>query len=89
MKTASVQHINNVIQPKVYTSYDIQFSTLINVYDAIMRKLTNVSPFILLLVPVFVMMLLSLKPMEKNTDADIAQISKVSAVSRTIDATLK
>jgi len=60
MKTASVQHIDTLAQNRIYTSYEIDFSKLTNIYTYIMKKLTNVSPFLLLLVPVFMMMILTL-----------------------------
>lgn len=56
MKTASVQHLSTTINNELYASYQSGVSKLTNVNTYIMNKLTNVSPFLLLLIPVFVMM---------------------------------
>lgn len=55
MKTASVQHLNTLVNNREYTSYHIELNWLTNVGSSIMKKLTNVTPFLLLLVPVFMM----------------------------------
>jgi len=60
MKSASVQHIDHFINNKIYTTNETVLRTLINVNTNIMKKLTNISPFILLLVPVFMMMILTI-----------------------------
>lgn len=61
MKTASIQHTTStLVNNRIYASYQIDFSNLTNIYTLIMKKLTNVSPFLLLLVPVFMMMVLTM-----------------------------
>lgn len=60
MKTASVQHFDSLLNNRIHTSYEIQFSTLNHIKTSIMQKLTNISPFLLLLVPVFMMMALTI-----------------------------
>lgn len=60
MKSASIQHNSTLVNNRVYASYQTDFSTLTNIYTLIMKKLTNVSPFLLLLVPVFMMMVLTM-----------------------------
>jgi len=60
MKTASVQHFDSLLNNRIHTSYEIQFSTLNYIKNLIMQKLTNISPFLLLLVPVFMMMALTI-----------------------------
>lgn len=55
MKTASVQHLSTLVNNREYTSYHIELNWLTNAGSSIMKKLTNVSPFLLLLVPVFMM----------------------------------
>ena len=68
MKTASVQHFDSLINNTIHTSYKFEFSTLTNIKIAIMQKLTNISPFLLLLVPVFMMMVLTISSANSNTD---------------------
>ena len=60
MKSASVQHIDHFINNKIYTTNETVLDTLSNINTNIMKKLTNISPFILLLVPVFMMMILTI-----------------------------
>lgn len=60
MKASSLQHPNTLVNNRIYASYQIDFSNLTNIYTLIMKKLTNVSPFLLLLVPVFMMMVLTM-----------------------------
>jgi len=61
MKTASVQHLNALVNNREYaSSYHIDFSKVINIGTYIMNKLTNVSPFLLLLAPVFIMMVFTM-----------------------------
>jgi hypothetical protein len=51
-----------------------------------MKKLTNVSPFILLLVPVFVMMILTFATVKENENGDVAlkTTSSVPAIKAAI-----
>ena len=60
MKTASVQHIGSLVNNRAHASYQIDFSPLTNIYTYTMKKLTNISPFLLLLVPVFMMMAITI-----------------------------
>jgi len=60
MKSASVQHIDHIINNKIYTTNETVLRTLNNINTNIMKKLTNISPFILLLIPVFMMMILTI-----------------------------
>jgi len=60
MKTASIQHTSTLVNNRIFASYQTDFSNLTNIYTLIMKKLTNVSPFLLLLVPVFMMMVLTI-----------------------------
>ncbi|QNK62597.1 hypothetical protein H7F33_18995 [Pedobacter sp. PAMC26386] len=66
MKTASLQYFKNNVNNRSHVSYQLEISTLTNIKSYIMKKLTNVSPFILLLIPVFVMMIFALAS-NKNT----------------------
>lgn len=57
MKTATLQYIDNTVNNSLPVSYQSEINTLNNIASYTMKKLTNVSPFILLLIPVFVMMI--------------------------------
>ena len=78
MKTASVQHISTLVNTNIiYTSYQIDYSSINSIKTYIMQKLTNVSPFLLLLVPVFMMMVLTVTTSMKPSAADeVAMKSK-------------
>jgi hypothetical protein len=56
MKTASVQHLNNLVDNREYTSYHIELNRLRSVSSTLLNKVMSVSPFLLLLVPVFMVM---------------------------------
>ncbi|MGY0039851.1 hypothetical protein [Pedobacter sp. NJ-S-72] len=60
MKTASIQYFDTTVNNRLHDSYRLEISKLSNVNTYIMKKLTNVSPFILLLIPVFVMMIFAI-----------------------------
>ncbi|MBB5620183.1 putative PurR-regulated permease PerM [Pedobacter cryoconitis] len=64
MKTASLQYTGTTVNNSLSVSYQSEINTLNNIVNKIasytMKKLTNVSPFILLLIPVFVMMIFAL-----------------------------
>lgn len=47
-----------------------------------MKKLTNISPFLLLLVPVFIMMILTFASSRENTNGDV--VLKTSSSSPAI-----
>lgn len=91
MKTASVQHIDTLVHNRIYTSYQIDFSKLTNIYTYIMKKLTNVSPFLLLLVPVFIMMILTVTSTATTTDSSMANLKPATNtnVATIPNATLK
>lgn len=59
MKTASLQPQNHLLNNRINFTYHIEFSPLTNIYTNIMKKLTEVSPFIMLLVPLFMMLVLT------------------------------
>jgi hypothetical protein len=56
MKTASVQHLNNLVANREYTSYHIELTRLRALSSSLINKVMSVSPFLLLLVPVFMVM---------------------------------
>jgi hypothetical protein len=56
MKTASVQHLNNLVDNREYTSYHIELNRLRSLSSTLLNKVMSVSPFLLLLVPVFMVM---------------------------------
>jgi hypothetical protein len=60
MKSASVPYFHTTVNNRLHDSYRLEISKLSNVNTYIMKKLTNVSPFILLLIPVFVMMIFAI-----------------------------
>ena len=60
MKTASIQYFDTTVNNRLHDSYRLEISKLSNINTYIMKKLTNVSPFILLLIPVFVMMIFAI-----------------------------
>jgi hypothetical protein len=69
MKTASVQHLNTLVHNREYaSSYHLDFSKLNQIGTAIMNKLSNVSPFLLFLAPVFIMMVFTLSTNMVETD---------------------
>lgn len=80
MKTASVQHLDT-LSHHTHTTYQIDFSPLINIYTYIMKKLTNVSPFLLLLVPVFMMMILTLAGNAGTQKEKLAEMKANSTTS--------
>ena len=80
MKTASVQHLDTLTHNS-YTNYQVDFSTLTNIYTYIMKKLTNVSPFLLLLVPVFMMMILTLAGNAGTQKEKLAEMKANSTTS--------
>jgi hypothetical protein len=89
MKTASVQHIDNLVSNS-FTTDQIDFSTLTNTYTYIMKKLTNVSPFLLLLVPVFMMMVLTMANNAGTTEENMAKIkSNQTSIAKLPAAALK
>lgn len=61
MKTASINYLPTTIATPVQSLYPTTITT------TIMKKLANVSPFLLLLVPVFIMMLLTFTTSTVNT----------------------
>ncbi|MBB6273408.1 hypothetical protein HDF26_003868 [Pedobacter cryoconitis] len=69
MKTASITY-NNSLNNRLQDSYRLEISKLNNVNTYIMKKLTNVSPFILLLIPVFVMMIFAVTGNKSITQHD-------------------
>lgn len=85
MKTVSVQHLDTLVHDRIYTAYHIDFSKLTNIYTYIMKKLTNVSPFLLLLVPVFMMMMLT---MFSNAGTEGQNIVNTKATNQASIATL-
>ena len=62
MKNLSGYQLENPMHKVMQASYQMNFdnSFLMTIYTYTMKKLTNVSPFLLLLVPVFMMMAISL-----------------------------
>jgi|GEM_PF-3742865 len=60
MKTASVNPLHTLINNRIYTSYQFDLNHHTKIGSYIMNKLTVVSPFLLLLVPVFVMIAVTL-----------------------------
>jgi len=91
MKSASVQHLDTLTNQRIYASYQADFSKLTNIYTYIMKKLTNVSPFILLLIPVFVMLILTVTSSVNTTDNQTAgmKTDTHTSISKTPYATLK
>jgi len=70
MKTASIQYFDITVNNRLHDSYRFEISKLSNVNTYIMKKLTNVSPFILLLIPVFVMMIFAIAGNKSITQPD-------------------
>lgn len=62
MKTSSGYQLETPMHKMMQASYQMNLNTsfLTNINVAIMKKLTSISPFLLLLVPVFVMMVISI-----------------------------
>jgi hypothetical protein len=62
MKPSSIYQLETPMQTVMQASYQMNVNTsfLTNIYTYIMKKLTNVSPFLLLLVPVFIMMVFTI-----------------------------
>lgn len=62
MKNLSGYQLENPMHKVMQASYQMNFdnSFLMTIYSYTMKKLTNISPFLLLLVPVFMMMVISL-----------------------------
>lgn len=75
MKSSSVSLLKNTI-----TNYD--GSTDLTINKQIMKKLTNTSPFLLLLLPVFMMIILTLTVNTNQNDAEI--VVKPTKVSTSI-----
>lgn len=81
MKTASVQHLNALVNNREYaSSYHIEFNKLTSIGTYIMNKLTNVSPFLLLLIPVFIMMVFTLTANMGKTDQNGAMLKQAPAL---------
>ena len=81
MKTASVQHLNALVNNRDYaSSYHIEFNKLTNIVTYLMNKLTNVSPFILLLAPVFILMVFTMTANMGKTPQNDAMLKKAPAV---------
>jgi hypothetical protein len=79
MKNASVQHLNALVHNREYaSSYHLDFSKLNHIGTAIMNKLTNVSPFLLFLVPVFIMMVFTLSTNMVKTDQNEVMSKQVT-----------
>lgn len=91
MKTASLQYIGTTVNNSLSVSYKSEINTLNNIVSNIisytMKKLTNVSPFILLLIPVFVMMIFALTGSSNMTRggeitakaAPVNEVAKITA----------
>ncbi|WP_158796599.1 hypothetical protein [Pedobacter sp. L105] len=60
MKTASVNYLHTLINNRIYASHQIEFKKMNSIGTAIQNKLSAVSPFLLLLAPVFVMIAVTL-----------------------------
>ncbi|SEA22901.1 hypothetical protein [Pedobacter hartonius] len=91
MKSASVQHLDTLVNHRIYASYQTDFSKLTTIYTYIMKKLTNVSPFIWLLVPVFMMLILTVTSNVSTTDDHTAGIKSETntTIAKIPYATLK
>jgi len=76
MKTTSAIHFNNQA-----VMADVQFSAA-QLKQTIMKKLGNTSPFLLLLLPVFMMIILTLTVSTNQNDAEI--VVKPAKTSNTI-----
>lgn len=81
MKTASVQHLDALVNNKIHASYPIEFKPLTDINTYIMKKLTNVSPFLLLLVPVFMMMVLTISSNAITSHQNEAAIKATASTS--------
>ncbi|WP_111635396.1 hypothetical protein [Pedobacter cryoconitis] len=87
MKTATLQYIDTTVNNSLAVSYQSKINALNNIASYTMKKLTNVSPFILLLIPVFVMMIFAITgPSNMTTGSEITakaapanEVAKVSA----------
>jgi len=86
MKTASVQHYNTLDKNNIVVNYQFDLSKLTNITTYIMKKLTNVSPFLMLLVPVFMMIAVAFSTSsDSNTKEDVMLKSTPStAVAKTM-----
>jgi len=83
MKTASVQHLNTLVHNREYaSSYHLDFSKVTRIGNTIINKLTNISPFLLFLVPVFMMMVFTISTNMIKTDQNEA-MSKQATVQKT------
>ena len=76
MKTSSAINLN-----KLAVTADGSFTTA-QIKDSIMKKLANTSPFLLLLLPVFMMIILTLTVSTNQNDAEI--VVKPAKTSTTI-----
>lgn len=84
MKTAAVQHFHTGINPnRSSQNYQIASLSITLFFTHLMKKLTYISPFLLLLVPVFLMMVLSLASQSKtsrNEDAAVRTNTHTSSI---------
>jgi len=77
MKTASVQHLNAIVNNRDYaSSYHLEFKKLTHAGTYIMNKLTNVSPFLLLLIPAFIMMVFTMTATMDKTSQNGAMLKQ-------------
>lgn len=86
MKSASIQYFDTNENNRLHSSYRLEISKLSNVNTYIMKKLTNISPFILLLIPVFVMMIFAITSTNTMNQHDELAIKTAPAneVAKTI-----
>lgn len=81
MKTASVQHLNTLVNNREYATYHIEFNTLNRIGSYIMKKIMNVSPFLLLLIPVFAMMVFTISVNNGKATQDQAMLKTAPALT--------
>lgn len=74
METSIVYNNSNITHNEMMVSFALKAK------NTIMKKLTNISPFLLLLVPVFMMMILTLTTTSMNNQNDEAALK--SSVSK-------
>jgi len=81
MKTASVQHLNALVNNREYaSSYHIEFNKLTNIGTYIMNKLTSVSPFLLLLAPIFFLVVFTMTANMGKTQQNNVMLKKAPAL---------
>lgn len=78
MKTASVQHLNTLVNHREFNADTLGLQRVSDFGTAVMKKLSNVNPFLLLLVPVLMMMAFSFAVNRSQNGQDQAMLKKAA-----------